>query len=158
MAVLLFALWNTNVPAPDATSAAVRNATFAGLGSVVVSATLLPAVARFRDSSAWLVASTGHGRGGRLVALPLAILPLALCCTVGAAISAAGLPWCLVVAMAAVLFVSAWETKDGGSRVVRAILLAGGLALAVGLAGAWLPYVATGAALAAAALFWRRTR
>ncbi len=153
VAVLLFGLWCRNDPAATPEVAGARNATLVTVGSVVATGTLLPSVARFRDHAQWLAASAGLPGLRRATVLPLMILPALLTLALALLVSPDGLAGSLLGASAAVLWVSAWEARDQGRAIVRALLLAVPLGIGVALSGAW---VAAGlAGTGAAAFAWR---
>ncbi len=156
IAVLLFGLWSRNDPAATTDLEATRNVTLVTVGSVVATGTLLPSVARFRDQAQWLAASAGLPGLRRSTLIPLMVAPGLLALAVALVVSSQGLAWSLLGAAAAVLWVSAWEAKDHGRSVVRALLLAAPLGAAVALCGGSLPLLSAGlAGTGAAAFAWR---
>lgn len=154
LSALLFGLWSRNDPAASSVVERTRNATFVTVASVVASGTLLPAVARFRDQAQWLAASTGWPGLRRAAVLPLAVLPALL----ALAIAREGLLAALLGAAAAVLWVCAWESRDDGRSVVRALLVAAPLGVALALSGGALLWVAAALAAAGAGAFAWRSR
>lgn len=153
VAVLLFGLWCRNDPAATPELAGARNAALITVGSVVATGTLLPSVARFRDHAQWLAASAGLPGLRRATVLPLMILPALLTLALALLVSRDGLGGSLLGASAAVLWVSAWEARDQGRTIVRALLLAVPLGIGVALSGAWVAAALAGAG--AAAFAWR---